>query len=53
MKLKKPDSIFGIKANTKGQKRFMRYFIVIKSVVYAVIFVLAVVFLWKLKNLNT
>jgi len=50
VKLKKPDSIFGVKTKTKGQKRFMRYFIIIKSAVYVVIFILVLVFLRKLKN---
>ncbi|MBD3313212.1 hypothetical protein GF345_02105 [Candidatus Woesearchaeota archaeon] len=52
MKLKKPDSIFGIKASTKGQKRFMKYFIIIKSVIFVIIFALAVVFLWKLRSFD-
>ncbi|MFO8015988.1 MAG: hypothetical protein R6U32_02705 [Candidatus Woesearchaeota archaeon] len=53
---KKPQStlsrVFGIEAKTKEQKRFVRWFVVLKSVVYLVIFVLAIMFLIKLKSLQ-
>lgn len=52
LKLKKPDRIFGVKAKTKEQKRFMKYFIIIKSIVYLIIFILVLIFLWRLKNLK-
>lgn len=44
--------LFGIKPKTGQQKRFMRYFIVIKTIVYLAIFLLALLFLWKIKNLS-
>lgn len=44
--------IFGIKARTKEQKRFIKYFVVVKTVTYLAIFVLAVIFLWKLRQLG-
>jgi len=45
-------NLFGMKPKTKVQKRFMRYFIVIKTIVYLAIFVLALLFLWKIKNIK-
>lgn len=44
--------IFGIKARTKEQKRFIRYFVAVKTITYLIIFVLAVIFLLKLKSLG-
>jgi len=44
--------IFGINPRTVEQKRFIRWFVVIKTIVYLVIFALALIFLWKFKNLG-
>lgn len=44
--------IFGVRARTKRQKKFIKYFVVIKTTIYSVIFALAVIFLWRLKNLG-
>ena len=44
--------IFGVKARTKRQKKFIRYFVVIKTITYAVIFALVLIFLLRLKNLG-
>ncbi len=52
MKLRKPDRIFGVKARTRSQKRFMRHFIIIKSVVYLIIFALALLFILELRKMN-
>lgn len=43
-------SIFGIRARTKEQKRLIRYFVAIKTITYAIIFILAVLFLLKLRS---
>jgi len=44
--------IFGIKARTKKQKKFIKWFVVIKTLVYLVIFILAIIFLLRLRNLG-
>ena len=49
---KRPKAIFGIKVKNKAQKRFMLYFIIFKSVVYIIIFILVIIFLLRLKHLK-
>ena len=44
--------IFGVRVRTRRQKRFVKYFVLIKTITYVVIFVLVVIFLWRLKNLG-
>ncbi|MCX8146882.1 MAG: hypothetical protein N3D84_00230 [Candidatus Woesearchaeota archaeon] len=51
-KKRKTHKLFGISMRTKEQKRFFRYFIIIKTIVYAIIFALALYFLYKLKNIG-
>lgn len=42
--------IFGINPKTKEQKRFIKWFVVIKTITYLIIFILAVIFLLRLRN---
>lgn len=49
---KRPKAIFGIKVKNKAQRRFMLYFIVFKSIIYIIIFILAIIFLLRLRSLK-
>lgn len=44
--------IFGINPRTKEQKRFIKWFVVIKTITYLIIFILAVLFLLRLRNVG-
>ncbi|MCX6707195.1 MAG: hypothetical protein NT001_03580 [Candidatus Woesearchaeota archaeon] len=49
---KRPKRIFGVRMKNKAQKRFMIYFIIIKSIIYIIIFILAIIFLLRLRALK-
>ena len=44
--------LFGITPKTRKQKQFMKVFIIFKSVISIIIFVLVIFFLWKLRMLG-